>query len=178
MDAPPRSGTVRIIAVAIVLLAAVAWRTLGFAPNFTPLGAALLLAGYVLGVKRALWLALPALVISDLLLGSHPMMAVVWVALGLYVVLGRFATTKTSPLWAAAGAGSFFVITNFAVWAMGTMYPMTAGGLIACYAAAIPFALNQFAADIVFATGLFAAWSLAEHRAVAVRQGRAPAAVA
>jgi hypothetical protein len=52
----------------------------------------------------------------------------------------------------------FFIITNFAFWLSGIMYPMTGAGLAECYAAAIPFfgynlAGNLFYAGVMF--GLF-----------------------
>lgn len=53
--------------------------------------------------------------------------------------------------WARAGAAtllgptSFFVVSNYAVWAAGGMYPHTLSGLETCYAAAIPFYRNDLA---------------------------------
>lgn len=41
------------------------------------------------------------------------------------------------------GPTSFFVISNYAVWAESAMYPHTLSGLVACYAAAIPFYRND-----------------------------------
>jgi len=45
----------------------------------------------------------------------------------------------------------FFVVSNYAVWVGGDMYPRTMGGLIACYAAAVPFYRND-----VLSTGIVA----------------------
>ena len=51
--------------------------------------------------------------------------------------------TRTTFLRVAAGVvlgpTSFFILSNYAVWVGGDMYPPTMGGLMACYAAAIPF---------------------------------------
>ena len=41
------------------------------------------------------------------------------------------------------GPTSFFVVSNYAVWASGGMYPPSLDGLAACYAAAIPFYRND-----------------------------------
>jgi hypothetical protein len=41
------------------------------------------------------------------------------------------------------GPTSFFVVSNFSVWAPGTMYPRTMAGLVACYQAALPFYRND-----------------------------------
>ena len=50
---------------------------------------------------------------------------------------------------------SFFVITNFAVWAMDGLYPMTLEGLMACYIAAIPFYGNTLASTALFSALFF-----------------------
>jgi len=55
---------------------------------------------------------------------------------------------------------SFFVLTNFAVWAGGHLYPRTLAGLAACYVAAIPFYGNQLAGDAFYAVVLFGGYSL------------------
>ena len=44
---------------------------------------------------------------------------------------------------------SFFLLSNFAVWAFGTMYPHNWSGLIQCYTMAIPFFRNTFASDLI-----------------------------
>ena len=54
---------------------------------------------------------------------------------------------KTTTVRVAAGAllgpTSFFLVSNYAVWAGGGMYPKTLGGLGACFAAAMPFYRND-----------------------------------
>jgi hypothetical protein len=58
-------------------------------------------------------------------------------------------SAKTTFVRAAAatllGPTSFFLISNYAVWAGGGMYPHTLAGLQACYVAAIPFYRNDLA---------------------------------
>jgi hypothetical protein len=41
------------------------------------------------------------------------------------------------------GPTSFFLVSNYAVWASGGMYPRTLARLETCYAAAIPFYRND-----------------------------------
>ena len=50
---------------------------------------------------------------------------------------------------ALLGPTSFFVVSNYAVWAAGGMYPRTLGGLRACYVAAIPFYRNDLASTAI-----------------------------
>lgn len=64
------------------------------------------------------------------------------------MVLGQILLrAKTTFVRVAAGAllgpTSFFVISNYAVWAGDVMYPRTLGGLGACFVAALPFYRND-----------------------------------
>lgn len=64
------------------------------------------------------------------------------------MILGRILL-KSKTTWLRAGAAvvlgpaSFFLVSNYAVWVGGTMYPRTISGLATCYAAAIPFYRND-----------------------------------
>jgi hypothetical protein len=66
---------------------------------------------------------------------------------------------KTSFVRVAAGAilgpTSFWLMSNFAYWATGTMYPRTMSGLMTCYAAAIPFYRNDLAATSIVLAAAF-----------------------
>ena len=63
--------------------------------------------------------------------------------------------TRTTFLRVAAGVvlgpTSFFLVSNYGVWAAGDMYPRTVGGLITCYAAAIPFYRNDLISTAIVA---------------------------
>ncbi len=67
-------------------------------------------------------------------------------AMALGWILLRVRVTWLRGIAAAVlGPTSFFVISNYAVWAGSSMveYPRTLGGLMTCYAAAIPFYRND-----------------------------------
>jgi arginine exporter protein ArgO len=56
-------------------------------------------------------------------------------------------------IWHIAGAASlcslqFFLVTNFAEWATGRLYPHTLVGLVDCYVLAIPFFAWTLAGDL------------------------------
>ncbi len=64
------------------------------------------------------------------------------------MVLGQIllkAKTTVVRVAAAAllGPTSFFLLSNYAVWAGSGMYPRTLGGLSACFVAALPFYRND-----------------------------------
>ena len=52
---------------------------------------------------------------------------------------------------ALLGPTSFFVVSNYAVWAGSGMYPRTLGGLEACFAAAVPFYRNDLLSTAIVA---------------------------
>ena len=56
----------------------------------------------------------------------------------------------------------FFLVTNFGVWAGGTMYEMSFAGLVTCFVAAIPFYGYSLAGDLAYTLLFFGAFLLAE----------------
>jgi hypothetical protein len=57
---------------------------------------------------------------------------------------------------ALASSVSFFVISNFAVWAAYDMYPKNLGGLMTSYTLAVPFFRSALAGDLLFTAAFFA----------------------
>ena len=133
--------------------------------HFTPVGASLLFFG-AYRPKREMWIPVAMLVASDLLLNRFvyniPLHADQIVVFGWYVgaiAIGMLLRKQISaPRVAGASLGasiSFYLVSNFAVWATYEMYPKTWQGLLACYAAAVPFFRNTVVADLVFSAVLF-----------------------
>lgn len=50
---------------------------------------------------------------------------------------------------------SFFLVSNFAVWAVWQMYPKTPDGLFTCYVAALPFFRNALSSELCFSLLFF-----------------------
>ena len=72
-------------------------------------------------------------------------------ALGLILLHARTTVLRVAA-GVVLGPTSFFVVSNYAVWASGiVMYPHTVGGLMACYAAAIPFYRNDLLSTAIVA---------------------------
>lgn len=133
--------------------------------SFTPVGAALLFYG-ARGPKRMAWLPLLALIGTDVYLTkvhyAYPLGAdelFVWGWYAAIIGLGMLLKNKQTParIFGASlvVAVSFFVVSNFAVWAMFSLYPKTLNGLMLCYAAAIPFFRNELVSDVLFTAVLF-----------------------
>jgi hypothetical protein len=166
------------IAAVLVVLAA-ALRILPHPWNLTPIGAMALFSG---SVFKEQWLRftfpLLALFAGDTLVGFHKLMLVVYlsfvvsVGIGVWIGEGRkFVRIAGGTL---LGATQFFLVTNFAVWTVFTTYPKNVAGLIACYAAGIPFYWNMLAGDALYVALLFGGYGLAErfvvrdHRAASI----------
>ncbi len=168
-----RDGLLALGLIALVFVSRLASEGGVVPPNFAAVGAAALLAGFVM---RTRWLALAtplgAMLVSDLYIGTYDwrMMAAVYAAFLLPVAFGMLVRRKNASGWRLAGwvgtgaVGSslaFFVASNLAHWVFTGMYAKTLGGLIACYGAALPFYKYTLAGDATYTLVLFGAWALA-----------------
>jgi hypothetical protein len=77
------------------------------------------------------------------------------VALG-WILLHAKTTFIRGAAAAILGPTSFFVVSNYGVWAGGmNLYPHTLAGLGACYLAAIPFYRNDLISTSLVLAGAF-----------------------
>jgi hypothetical protein len=159
----------RTITLALVILAAAASRLLPHPQNVAPIAAIALFAGAQFEKK---WLAfmvpLTAMLLSDLVIGFHNTLLSVYAAFVLIVCLGFTlgGKEKILPIAATTLAASilFFVLTNIGVWATGELYPLTGEGLLACFAAAIPFFTHTVLGDLFYSALLFGGFIFAERK--------------
>jgi hypothetical protein len=139
--------------------------------NLTPVAAALLYFG-ARGSRRQIWVPFVLLAASDLVLNkfvyAYPFGAdqlVVWAWYAAILLLGTQLRENSGWLKIAgaalASSVSFFAVSNFAVWAFGTMYPKTLSGLTTCYAAGVPFFRRTLAGDMLFTAVMFGLPALA-----------------
>lgn len=149
----------------VFVVIAVAFRFLPHPLAFTPVAASLLYFGARAPRKYA-WIPLMLLAGSDVVLTKlsygYPLTAdhfVTWVWYAAILVLGGVLRTDAKPVRVAgaslAASVSFFLASNFAVWAVWDMYPKTISGLAAAYAAGLPFFRNEIASDLFFTGVLF-----------------------
>ena len=152
-----------------MIFGAAALRLLPHAPNFDPITALALFAGASVEDRRwAVALPLAAMLLSDLLIGFHPLLPVIYLTFALVVWMGislRQRLTALPVAGAALGAATlYFVVSNFAEWTLGMLYPRTIEGLIACYIAAIPFFGNTIGGALFYSAVLFGGLALAERK--------------
>jgi hypothetical protein len=153
--------------VILMILAAAASRLIPHPPNFTSVTAMALFGGAMFDDRRLAFIVpLSAMFLSDLLLGFHDQMFVVYGAFAVIVCIGLWLHRHRSaaPIAGAAIVSSllFFAATNFGVWALDHMYPLTLAGLMACYTAALPFLRNTLAGDLFYTLVLFGGFALME----------------
>lgn len=165
----PKLLSPRVSVLLALVFAAALSRLLPHPMNFSPIEALALFSGAMFS-KR--WLAvlvpLAAMFVSDLILGLHSGMPVVYGMILLIALAGRWLGTspKAGKVLGASVLSvlAFFVVTNGFVWLEGSMYPMTGSGLLACYVAGIPFLDNQLAGALFFSTLLFGGFALLRQR--------------
>jgi len=143
-----------------MIMVATAMRLLPHPPNFTPITAMALFGGACFADKRAAFLVpLLGLFLSDLVLGFHDLMPVVYGSFILTVCLGFWLRQRRSvpAIMGAsiAAAVMFFVLTNLGVWAFDAMYPKTMAGLEECFVMAIPFFGNTLLSSLFYSAVLF-----------------------
>ena len=100
----------------LMIVIAVLGRLMPHPANMTPMGALSVFAGSRFGVKRGVVVTMAAMLLSDLVVGLHPVMWATYGALFLGVVLGRYGVRRVRvPAVVGAVLSSsvlFFLITN------------------------------------------------------------------
>lgn len=161
----------------LFVLLAVAVRFMPHPLAFTPVAAALLYFG-ARGARRQLWIPFAMLAVSDVVLTKFVYVYqfswdhfVTWAWYAAILWLGTnlrdSAALRDKMAWlrvagaALASSVSFFVVSNFAVWACWPTYPKNFAGLMSCYAAAIPFFRREVAGDLLFTAVMFGVPALA-----------------
>lgn len=161
----------------LFLIVAVAFRFIPHPFTFTPVIAALLYFG-ARQPRSRLWVPLLALIGSDVALTrfhyDYPLSADHFVTWGFYAAVVLFGGLLKENANAARVAGAslassitFFIVSNFAVWAVWNMYPKTLAGLGTSYVAALPFFRNGLLGDLLFSGVFFGLPVLLGHSAPA-----------
>jgi hypothetical protein len=159
----------------VFVLLAIAVRFLPFAGplnvlphawHFTPLAASLLFFG-ARGSRRQMWVPLVLLAVTDVILTKYIYSftfswdhLVTWAWYAAILWLGSSLREKSGPLRvigaALASSASFFLLSNFAVWAAWPgMYPRSFSGLIMSYTAGLPFLRGTVTSDLFFSMAFF-----------------------
>ncbi len=146
--------------------------------NFTAVGAMALFGGAVIK-PRSLAFLIPILTmfLTDLVIGFHEHMEVVYISFALVALIGILVVKKRTVGRIIGGSllGSllFFLLTNLAVWYGNPTFPQDFNGLLMSYAVALPFyessvfgnlALNSVMGNLFYSGILFTAYAWVENR--------------
>lgn len=158
MEIPKRLWVVMVVLGAAARLLPHPW-------NFTPLMTIGLFAGSKSQkTSTGVVVTLLALGLSDAVMGFYSGFWYVYAAALVPVLFGSMIRNRkgVGAIVAAAAASSlsFFLITNFMVWATGQWYPHTAAGLSACYVAGLPFYQNQVMGDAFYTAAIFGGYAV------------------
>ena len=145
-----------------LIIAAVILRLLPHLPNFAPITAMAIFGGtYLKNRWWAIILPLAAMIVSDVFIGFYerPIQASVYLSFFISGFLGLWLRKRkdvgNAMVVTLIASVQFFLVTNFAVWAFGTMYPHTGLGLLISYNNALPFFRNTLLGDFFYVGILF-----------------------
>lgn len=161
----------KLLVVGVIFTAvAIAARLLPHLPNFVPVTALALFAGFYLSKQWSIVLPIVAMIISDLIIGFYEpeVMVSVYASFLVAVTIGwgvrRFGSEKNNAALLFVGSMSssvfFFLVTNWAVWAFTQMYAKNLGGLLMSYQMALPFFKWSFVGDLAWTVAFFGGYAL------------------
>ena len=147
-----------LISYIVIILLAIVARVIPHAPNFAPIGGLALFSGSHFKKKIALIIPLTAMFVSDIFLGFHKTVPYVYVS---FIIISLIGGLIKNNKWQSVALASlvssvlFFLITNFGVWATGTMYVKNLDGLLQSYAMGLPFFRNTVLSDLFYSFSFF-----------------------
>lgn len=169
----------RIPVLTFLIVLAAFSRLIPHMPNFSPLGAiAVFGAAYFSKKWHVFLIPIAATWLSDLFINNviyaqyYPQFTWFYEGFywqyGAYLLIALFAlflfkkVTAITALFGALGSSViFFLISNFGCW---SSYPQTIEGLIACYAAGIPFLKGTLLGDLFYCGILFGSFEFIKLR--------------
>lgn len=185
---------IRFITLLTIIFAAAFSRIIPHPPNFSPMEAITLFAAAHFSRRwQALLIPFVAMWLSSLFIdnviyasgkekflwvypGFHwQYLSYVLIALIGFSLMRQQATALRVAAGGLSAAMLFFVLTNFGVWVDGSLYPQTVQGLIACYAAALPFFRGTLMGLTLYLPVLFGGFHLLQKRYPLLRASRVAA---
>ena len=158
------------VIIGIIVSLAMA-RLLPHPPNFTPILGMAVFSGAIISRRLIAYLIpLAAMLLSDLYLGLHSSIPIIYFSLAVCVLIGTFIQSRVSILNSFLGISLgvivFFLITNFMVWYGSGMYEFSISGLMTCYFMGLPFVQNTFISSILYGMGAFLIYDIINKRMI------------
>ena len=154
-----------IFPISLILILAFS-RLIPHPPNFTPIIAVAIMSGYLFkNIYLSFAILLTSMILADSFIGFYNDMLFVYLSLFLiayiFYKMSRKINLKNLFLYSLFGSLVFFAISNFGVWASGSLgvydipYEKNLKGLMECYILAIPFFKNTLLSTLFFTYGAF-----------------------
>ena len=153
----------------VIILTLALSRLIPHPPNFTPILGMAVFSGAIINQKLVAYIIpLAAMFLSDLYLGFHASMPIIYFSLAVCVLIGTFIEARVSILNSflsiSLGVLVFFLITNFMVWYGSGMYESSISGLMTCYFMGLPFVQNTFISSLLYGMGAFLIYDIVNKR--------------
>ena len=136
--------------------------------NFTPILAVGIFSGfYFKNFILSFFIVICSMFLGDLFLGFHSTMIFTYSSLLIAVLFGLLIKNfKFREIFFSGVASSicFFVITNFGVWALSSMYEKSFAGLLQSYVMGIPFFHNTLISTFIYLIVLKLIYDLAKKK--------------
>lgn len=167
MEAPivRRSTLNTLLAICLVLIV-VSLRLAPHPANFAPVAAVAIFGGAVLPRRLGILVPLAAMMISDAIIGLHPLIPLTWGFYALTALVSSHWLRKNNIFRGAfltvSSSVGFFIVTNFGVWVTSGMYAHSWAGIVRCYTLALPFFRNTLLSDVIYTGAIFGLYALAQ----------------
>ena len=127
-------------------------RLLPHPPNFAPItGIALFTGHHFVNKRLALFIPIFCMFVTDLYLGIHSLMPIIYLSFVMISMLG-FRAKSISLGTVVVASSLFFILSNLGVWYF--YYPLNWAGFINCFILAIPFFVNSLMGDLFYTSVL------------------------
>ena len=159
----------KVILLTSFLTVIIFFRYIPHPPNFTPILGMAVFSGAIMSRRLIAYLIpLAAMFLSDLYLGLHFSIPIIYFSLAICVLIGTFIDSRitifNSLLSISGGVIVFFLITNFAVWYGSGMYEFNLSGLMKSYLMGLPFLQNTFISSLIYGMGAFLIYDIINRR--------------
>ena len=143
---------IELKAVFGLVILALCTRLLPHPPNFAPItGIALFTGHHFVNKRLALFIPIFCMFVTDLYLGIHSLMPIIYLSFVMISILG-FRAKSISLGTVVVASLLFFILSNLGVWYF--YYPLNWAGFISCFILAIPFFVNSLMGDLFYTSVL------------------------
>lgn len=175
MEAPVKTDRTGVAIALTLVVIGVLLRAMPHPANFAPMAAIAIFGGALLPRYWGVVVPLTAMIVSDMFIGMHSLFIVTWGCYALIALTSHVALKKPALnngiIITISSSVFFFLVTNFAVWAEGRLYPRTLSGLTDAYVLALPFFRNTLLGDLFYTGLLFGLYCLSQ-RTVGVYESK------